>query len=119
MFIDLFFLEYERKQKTYQSLAHTSHFTDMMCVCTLEVSEEIELEDDGGLWRGWAVYHMHCDQGAASSAALSAVLKPLAPLQSHAHTALSNATLQVAEVRQLSSLESFLCFLISVYSNFR
>lgn len=44
------------------------------------------------------MYHMHHDQGAASSAALSAVLKPLAPLQSHAHTALTNATLLWAEV---------------------
>ncbi|XP_063870908.1 dynein axonemal heavy chain 10-like isoform X4 [Scylla paramamosain] len=77
----------------WMSLAHVY----MMCVCTMEASEGTEVEEGGGWWRGWAVYHMHHDQGAASSAALSAVLRPLAPLQSHAHTALTNATLLLAE----------------------
>lgn len=75
-----------------------SHFTDVVCVCTLEENEGANLEAAHGWWRGWAMYHLHHDQGAASSAALSAVLKPLAPLQSHAHTALTNATLLLAEV---------------------
>ncbi|XP_045101948.1 dynein-1-alpha heavy chain, flagellar inner arm I1 complex-like isoform X2 [Portunus trituberculatus] len=77
----------------WMTLAHVY----MMCVCTLETSEETELEEDGGWWSGWVVYHMHHDQGATSSAALSAVLKSLAPLQNHAHTAFYNATLLLAE----------------------
>ena len=74
-----------------------SHFADVVCVCTLEENAGTSLEEAHGWWRGWAVYHMHHDERAASSA-LSAVLRPLALLQSHAHTALTNATLLLAEV---------------------
>lgn len=73
-------------------------FSDVVCISTLEEDEETHLENVQGCWRGWALYHLHHDQGAASSAALSAALRHLAPLQSHAHTGLTNATLLVAEV---------------------
>lgn len=68
----------------------------MVCIRTLEEDEETNLDVHG--WSGWALYHLHHDQGLASSVALSAALRHLAPLQSHAHTALTNATFLVAEV---------------------
>lgn len=77
----------------------------MVCICTLEDDEGIILEEYQGWWRGWALYHLHHDQETASSAALSAALRRLAPLQSHAHTALTNATLLLAEVGCLSYIK--------------
>lgn len=73
-------------------------FSDVVSICTLEEDEGTNQEETHGCWRGWTLYHLHHDQGAASRDALSSALRHLAPLQSHAHTALTNATLLVAEV---------------------
>ncbi|XP_050721570.1 uncharacterized protein LOC127001253 isoform X3 [Eriocheir sinensis] len=87
----------------WMNLAHIY----VVCICTLKEDEGTNQEETHGCWRGWALYHLHHDQGAASSDALSAALRHLAPLQSHAHTALTNATLLVAErvVPLLNTLE--------------
>lgn len=87
----------------------------MVCICTLEEDEVTNSEEVQGEWRGWTLYYLHCDQGAASSAALSAALKYLAPLQSHAHTSLTNATLTVAEVSLIHHMKNLFTLIFLLY----
>lgn len=71
--------------------------TDLVAVCTVEegVAWMGSAADDQ--WRGWAVYHLAHTEDAAT-ASITAAVAPMTPLQSHAHTALTHATVLIAEV---------------------
>ncbi|KAK4315961.1 hypothetical protein Pmani_012837 [Petrolisthes manimaculis] len=70
---------------------------NLVAVCTVEegVVAAVGGADDDP-WRGWAVYHLAHTEDAAATA-ITAAVAPLSPLQSHAHNALTHATVLIAE----------------------
>ncbi|KAK3856109.1 hypothetical protein Pcinc_037532 [Petrolisthes cinctipes] len=68
---------------------------NLVAVCTVEEGvAAVGGADDP--WRGWAVYHLAHTEDAATTA-ITAAVAPRSPLQSHAHNALTHATVLIAE----------------------